>query len=406
MKIFELLKSDDPRYKGHLWFFLSSYFFVLFNYPLVRSSATSLFFEEFGAKSAPVAWLIAVFVLSLSIFIFNRFQRRHSVQKVFLLASVTSSLLFGLSTLGHFLQYRYFSAIAFIWKEIYIVLQIHLLLAYANNYFKQEDFKFMVGPVGAVGSIGGVCGGLLTTFISENWGTDYVAWCSLIFVFLPACLFIFTPNLERKADAPNKISPLESLKEKDIKNYVFHIALLVILSQFIINIIDFKFNLSFESSIPVSSDRTAFLGSVYTWTHLLTFILQFVCLPMLLPRISEKSLHLYIPISYLVCSLGLFLVSGNFLLPIAAFYIYIKAADYSLFSGGKELLYQPLKAEQKYGAKYLTDMLVYRVSKALIAVVLIYLQSSYILNIMTISFLLIWLVIVFKIFGIHRRLFN
>jgi AAA family ATP:ADP antiporter len=117
-------------------------------------------------------------------------------------------------------------------------------------------------------------------------------------------------------------------------------------------------------------------------------------------------LHLSIPISYLILSLGLFFAGGNILVMTTGFYVYLKASDYSLFSGGKELLYQPLLPEQKYGAKYLTDMLVYRASKAMIAAVLIYLQSSSILNMMMVGFLLLWLVLVIRIFGIHRRLFN
>ncbi len=406
MKILELLRSDDPRYKGRLWFFLSAYFFVLFNYPLVRAASITMFFEAFGAKSSPVAWLWTVLFLTISILILNKFQSRHSVQKVFLWASVLSTLFFSLSVLGFAFKLRYLSAISFIWKEIYIVLQVHLLLAYANNYFRKEEFKLIVGPVGAVGSIGGIFGGLLTSYISKGWGTEVVAWFSLAFVLAPAILFMYTPNLRTNEEQKKNVSPLASLKGNEIKSYVFHIALIVVLSQFIINIADFKFNMAFEEAITLSSERTAYLGSIYTWTNFLTFILQFVFLPFLLPRISEKSLHLFIPISYLVCTLGLLFSGLGLLLPIAAFYTYLKASDYSLFSGGKELLYQPLEPEQKYGAKYLTDMLVYRVSKALIAAVLIYLQTSFILNMMMIAFLLVWLILVLKIFGIHRRLFN
>jgi AAA family ATP:ADP antiporter len=99
-----------------------------------------MFFEEFGAKSSPFAWLITIVVLSAAIFIFNRFQARHSVQKVFLWVSLLSTGIFAASTLGFQLHTRYASYFSFVWKEISIVLQVHLLLAYANNYFKKEDF--------------------------------------------------------------------------------------------------------------------------------------------------------------------------------------------------------------------------------------------------------------------------
>jgi AAA family ATP:ADP antiporter len=406
MKILDVLKSYDSKSRGHLWFFFTAYFFSLFNYPLVRAASTTMFFEAFGAKSTPVAWLWTVLVLTFSILVFNKIQAKLSVQKVLLWVSILSAVFFAISTFGFQSGFKEYAYISFIWKEICIVLQIHLLLAYANNYFKKEDFKSVIGWIGAVGSLGGVLGGLATTFISKNWGTLPVSWFSLFFVLLPALLFLYTPVLRKSEDGSKPLSPLATLNTKEVRTYVFYIGLIVMLSQFVINIADFKFNLSFEQSIALSSERTAYLGSVYTWTNLLGFIFQVICLPFLLPRISEKSLHLFIPGIYLVFALGMILAGGNIFILTAGFYIYLKASDYSLFSGGKELLYQPLKPEQKYGAKYLTDMLVYRCSKAMIAAVLIYLQSSFILNMMMVGFLILWLILVIRIFGIHRRLHN
>lgn len=379
-----------------------AYFLVLFNYSLIRASTTSLFFEAFGAKSTPAAWAWAVAFLTISIFLCNRLQKFKSVQTVFLVASLVSGAIFlggSLSEGNKLLAYG-----SFVWKEIYIVIQIHLLLGYANNYFKREDFKVLVGPIGAIGSLGGVLGGLLTTYLSSNGGTQSVMNIGIVFVVVPVLFFHFTSKLNT-ATKEHK-SPVASLDTADLKKYVFYICCMVGLAQFIINIADFKFNLAFEAAVPTKDLRTAYLGNVYTWTNALTFAFQFLILPLVLLRVTEKKLHLFIPLSYLVCVVALIMGSQIGLLPIAMLYIYFKAADYSFFSAGKEILYQPLKGDQKYGAKYLTDMLVYRSAKALIAVLLIYLQSPLILDIMMVGFLLIWLVIVVKLFGLHRKLFS
>lgn len=405
MKIFEFLKSRDPQYKRSIWFFLGAYFFVLFNYPLVRATTTTMFFEKYGAKSSPLAWLWTVLFLTASILILNKLQSKFRVQKVFLWVSTFSALLFGASVFGFVYNVRELTFLSFIWKEIYIVLQVHLLLAYLNILVKKEDFKSLIGPVGAAGSIGGVFGGLLTSYISSTFGAINVAWLSLAFVFMPSVFFLFTQSVRKETEKEKAPSPLSSLSDRKIQRYVALVASLVMLSQFIINIADFQFNLSFEASIGDTTARTSYLGWVYTWTNLLTFIIQFICLPFILPRVSEKSLHLFLPISYLASLIGLVFATGNLFIPVAIFYIYLKASDYSIFSAGKELLYQPLTPNQKYGAKYLTDMFVYRVSKALIAAVLIYLQTPFILNMMMISCLVLWLIIVVRIFGIHRRLF-
>ena len=398
MKIVELLKKSDPAYRKHLWIFLVAYFLVLFNYPLIRASSITLFFEAFGAKSSPAALFWSVAFLSVSIYTCNKLQAKFSVQKVFLWASIFSVATFLIS--GIF-KVAY---VAFIWKEIYIVIQVHLLLAYANNFFKKEDFKVLVGPVGAAGSLGGILGGLLTSAISQHSGTLNVLWVGLLFVFVPALFFLMTPSTRPANETTPKTSPLASLNDPLVRKYVFYIASVVALTQFMINILDFKFNLAFEAAISDSSARTSYLGGIYTWTNFATFLMQVFLLPYILPRVSDRNYHLFIPTSFLVCVTILMSGFGAGLMSVAVIYIYVKAADYSLFSSGKEILYQPLHPEQKYGAKYLTDMLVYRTSKALVAAVLIYLQSSTILNVLMIVLLLFWMIMIIKLFTIHRKL--
>lgn len=395
MKFAELWNKSDAAFRKNLLVFLAAYFLVLFNYPLIRASATALFFDAYGAKSSPVAMFISVFFLALSIMVCNRIQAGSIVQKVFLYVSIFSCVAFGL---GSFASVY----IPFVWKEIYIVLQVHLLLAYANTYFTKDEFKLLLGPVGAAGSLGGILGGVLTSYIAD---TTLVMWTGIFFTFMPAFFFFFTRPVVGKKEE-KKASPLSSLNTPQIRKYVFYVAAIVLLTQFVINIADFMFHLEFEKSISSSQDRTSYLGQMYSLTNLLTLVFQMVLLPVILPRVSERNFHLFIPISYVI-SIALMLGgSGIGLLPIAALFTYLKAADYSLFSSGKEILYQPLSTDQKYGAKYLTDMLVYRAGKALVALVLIYLQSSTILNMLMFIFLGVWIFLIIKLFKLHRQLFS
>jgi AAA family ATP:ADP antiporter len=404
MRFISLLKSSDRDFKKNLILFFLAYFLVIFNYPLIRASTTSLFFEAYGAKSTPGAWAWAITFLSLTIFLCNKLQKKQSVQQVFTIASILSAIIFMAGSLSVFQSNKLFAYFSFIWKEICIVLQVHLMLGYANNYFDKKDFKVLIGPVGAIGSVGGVLGGLLTTYLSSNGGTLLVLQVGVAFVLLPIIFFLLTTKITSVSDIQK--SPVASLDTPDLKKYVFYICCMVGLAQFIINIADFKFNLAFEAAVPTSDLRTAYLGNIYTWINGLTFIFQFLLLPFILLRVSEKNLHLFIPLSFSVCLVALMLGPQIGLIPIAALYIYFKAADYSFFSAGKEILYQPLQGPQKYGAKYLTDMLVYRSAKAVIAVLLIYLQSPSILDIMMLAFLGFWLVVVVKLFGLHRKLFR
>jgi ATP:ADP antiporter, AAA family len=403
MNFLSLLKDSDRDFKKNLSFFFISYFLVIFNYPLIRASTTSLFFEAYGAKSTPAAWAWAVVFLCIGIFLCNRLQKKQSVQVVFTVASVLSAVIFLAGSLSYFQGNKVFAYFSFIWKEICIVIQVHLLLGYANNYINKINFRILIGPVGAIGSLGGILGGLLTTYLSKNGGTLLVLQVGVAFVVLPLIFFLLTQKIN--TSSAEQKSPVASLDTPDLKKYVFYICAMVALAQFIINIADFKFNLAFEAAVLTADLRTAYLGNIYALTNGLTFIFQFLILPLVLLRVSERNLHLFIPLSFLICLVALLIAPQLGLIPVAALYIYFKAADYSFFSAGKEILYQPLQGAQKYGAKYLTDMLVYRSSKALIAVILIYLQSSSILDMMMLGFLCIWLVVVMKLFALHRKLF-
>jgi len=398
-----LFRNSSPEFKKNISLYFIAYFVVLFNYALIRASSTTLFFEAFGAKSSPGAWLWGVGFLSLTVYACNRFQVKHSVQKVFLWASLFSTIIFLIGAIGFSSGISQLAYLPFVWKEIYIVLQVHLLLGYANVFFDKDMFKVLVGPIGAVGSIGSVLGGMFTSALSTIWGTSVVMWVGMILIFAPSILFLFTTRVHREVEERGK-SPLSSLTP-EIRKYVGLVALMVALSQFIINIADFNFNVEFERAVTGSDLRTSYLGHIYTVTNILTLVLQFIVLPFLLPRESLKRLHLFIPLSYLSGVLLLIGLGLHSAIPVASFFIFLKASDYSLFSAGKELIYQPLTSVQKYGAKYLTDMLVYRFAKALIALVLIYLQSSSILNGMMICFLCLWLAVVVKLFKLHRQLF-
>jgi AAA family ATP:ADP antiporter len=382
----------------------TGYFFVLFNYPLVRASSTTFFVEAYGAKASPQGWLVAVFLLIIAVTLTNALQARQGFQRTFSIVSCASVALFTASYWAYQQGIREGAFVLFAWKEVYIVLQVHLFLAYTNAWLSRDDFKRWIGPIGAMGSLGGVLGGMLTTWWARDFGTGMTLLLGQLFVFLPAAIGLFLVRVETQVTPESPTTPLSSLNTVAIRRYVACIAGLVALSQIVINIADFQFSLAFEAAISSASERTAYLGHLYTAQNALTLVLQLAVLPVLLRVISERTLHLFIPLSYLIClAFGL---SGSMLTATAILFTYLKASDYSLFSAGKELLYQSLAPLQKYGAKYLTDMFVYRTAKAGIAAVLIYFQSpEMLLGMMTLA-LLAWPVLVWVTFSQYRRIFS
>jgi len=396
-----------PFSKRNLILVCVSYFLVLFNYSIVRAACTTLFINTYGAKSSPIGWLLAIAVLMIAVSISNRLQALWGFHRTFMAVSAFSAVLFLGAQLALDAGIREGALTLFAWKEVYIVLQVHLLLAYANSWMGKQDFLKWVGPIGAMGGLGGTLGGILTKYLAQNFGTYPTLWVGLGFVLAPALTAIVLDKIPGSTAVEKKgESPLSSLDSRALKQYVWSIAIITALSQFVINIADFRFSIIFEETIADSAARTAYLGDVYTITNGLTLVLQLLLLPLGLKFVSERTLHLFIPISYMLCLvLGLGTGAGA-LLTVSSLYVFMKASDYSIFSSAKELLYHPMKPLQKYGAKYLTDMVVYRAAKASIAVVLLYFQSPLLLNGMMVSFMGIWMLMVILTFKQHRKLFS
>lgn len=399
--------NDCVRGNAKVLGLLGIFFFgVYLTYPITRSITESIFIHEAGAENLPKAWLISIFVLFTTVFLFNVASKKLSF-KGLLLGSLFFSVLgfFGLSA-----SYESGNVVGsyflFILKEVYIILFVHLGLAYFNQIVSTSEAKILYGPLGAIGSVGGILGGLLSVALVKHLGSILALQVGVGILILFSMSFLLLDN--KKADfqkEEKKAPPFKSLGE--VKGYVLCIALVVMLSQFCINLAQFDFSKLFEITFKGDLNKQShFLGYLYSCLGGLTFFIQLVVMPFVLQRFKLRSIHYFIPVLFLGVSIIVALFGSQSLYLVAAGFLIFKAVDYSLFSSVKEILYFALNDAQKAGAKYVTDMIVYRASKAGIAVFLIYFQNIYIIKILLVCFLLLWLGNVYNIFRISTKKMN
>ncbi len=382
-----------------------TYFFVLFSYPFVRSASSALFYEHYTSADYSFASFIGVIALMFIIFINNKLQSKIGVQKVYIFTGLFTILIL----LGSFLAYKVgiheMAYAIFAAKEAYIVLLVHSCLAFANAFYSLDEFKRFIGPIGAMGSLGGIAGGQLTSVLAKKFGTDTVFFASLIFILITVILFYQTRKKEVKGLEPSKsITPLKAVR--GVKKYVLLIASVVAVSQFVIYIADLQFNIIFEKVVTVKDERTAYLGEFYSYVNLFSLFMQFFVLPFMMVRISNKTIFLFIPFLYLFVILGGLGLGASSLFIIGSIFIVFKGTDYSLFAASKDVMYHPLLSLQKFGAKFITDMFVYRASKALIAFVFaqfLNLEMQF-LSGLQFFFLTLWILLVFMLFKEQKKL--
>tara|TARA_B100001971_G_scaffold129103_1_gene118996 strand:- start:33382 stop:34593 length:1212 start_codon:yes stop_codon:yes gene_type:complete len=384
-----------------------TYFLVLFSYPMVRSSVGALFYDHYSSKDYPFATFIAIIALIFIIQLSNAIQEIVGVRKLFAGICMLSSLLMLATHLALTPATKFLAYILFATKEIYIVLLIHLLLAFANNYYSLNEIKKLYGPLGAAGSIGGIVGGILTSSIATKYGTNVVLYVSLFSImacFLPFLLVDKAAQTEQAKsehhaeDNEGDTKPIQSIK--GVTKYVLLIASIVAVTQWVIYIADLQFNIIFEKVVTEKNARTAYLGKIYTYINIATLFIQFVVLPLLLTRVKIKRIFYFIPVFYILLVFGGLGLGSGLLYVVAGVFISMKAVDYSLASVVKEVMYHPLSRLQKYGAKYITDMFVYRSSKAIIALVFSVwtVQNMLYLNLIQAVLVIIWLVCVYQLF--------
>ncbi|MCT4643135.1 MAG: MFS transporter [Bacteriovoracaceae bacterium] len=394
------LRNLDPKTKKISKYVFLTYFLALFSYPLVRSAVGAFFYEAYTASSYSLATFISITFLGVTIWAANKLQKRFSVQKLYLIIAVFSA--FGLY-IAYLLQVGGIKESAFLLfaiKESYIVLLIHLCLGFTNNNFNLEEVKKLFGPLGAMGSIGGILGGMLTSYVAKGFGTYYVFILSLFFIVLTGVIFYQTKNIDQKEKAEDKQSPLKAIK--DVKVFVFFICAIVALTQWIIFIADLQFNYTFTELVTDKNERTSYLGNVYSYINAVSLAFQFIAIPFMMSRFKNKTIFMAIPFFYLGLT---FLSLGSFtvILPIIIF-VLMKASDYSIFAYSKEVMYHGLTGPQKYGTKYITDMFSYRMAKALIAFVMsvFTLKSVFVFFSLQSIMILLWIFCAYKLLKLNK----
>lgn len=397
----EYWKKSSASHRKNMLLLASVFFLILFSYPMIRSTTTSIFLQKFGAKNSPLVWFYSILGLSLVVTFFNKFQATLRIQNLYQMASLVTVVFFVGAYYFKFYDLGFFPYLLYVWKEIYIVILIHITFGYVNAILAYKEAKLFFGPLGAIGSLGGVLGGALTTGLTYIADTPIIMLLGALAVFISGILFHMTDsegNLSQKNEEfqHEKRTPVGSIA--GVERYVFLIIAAVALSQFVINLANFKFNLLFETMVADKNDKTRYLGILYGSINAVSLLVQLFVITPALSAFNLRSMHFFIPLFYSGLALFCFYLGAGFLFPVSLAFVFYKGFDYSMFSSIKELLYFPLSRFQKYGAKYLTDMIAYRAAKGVISILLLYWQSRIFVDSALWMSLILWILVVHMLF--------
>jgi len=171
----------------------------------------------------------------------------------------------------------------------------------------------------------------------------------------------------------NKSSSLrDSFKLIANSKLLLAILCMVTFMQVTATITDFQFNSYLEKLYPEKDLRTQYFGRLLSFGNLLTMSFQFIGIYVFIRFLGKFKTHLMVPA--VLCLNGLAFALYPVFGVISYAFLTIKCFDFSLFNVIKEMLYIPLKTEEKFRAKALIDVFMYRGAKVFASFFVLFLQ--------------------------------
>lgn len=381
-------------------------FFINGEYAIIRPVSNAVFLTSYGSAALPYAWMAGLPLNFLVVALYNKYLPKLGCFRMF--AVITVSVM-TVSALGGLWMHRisWLPFVYYLWKEVYIMLMFQQLWSVINSVIPFGKARYLYGMFFGVGALGATCFSILPGFFAVRLGSE-----SLLFATLPIYLALgFSYYFALKHTSVGVGMKLDEEKQKTSLNAFLHglrligaskyltfILLIVILMQISSTLIDFQFNTILEKTIEQKDLRTQYTGRILGIVHMATICLQLFGSFLLVQFLGLRSSHFLIPV--LLCSNAIAFQIFPLFGVISFAYISVKSCDFSVFGIIKEMLYIPLKSDEKFRAKAVIDVFAYRSSKALASFLILGLQTMLgvaflpVLNVCSIVLFVVWIGIV------------
>jgi AAA family ATP:ADP antiporter len=381
-------------------------FLICADYATIRPVSNALFLTSYGTDFFPYAWLATIPLNFLLIAWYNKYLPRWGCHKTFLvtIGLIISGNLFSALFMKHF---SWLPFVFYIWKDVYIMLSFQQLWSVIHSNVAFSKAKYLYGIFYGIGAFGAVGGSALSGFLAVALGSETLLFFTVPFYLLVALFYTyalkFTQNgmqIEERKEKSSIAAFVHGFKLIRSSHLLIFILCIVVCMQLSSTLIDYQFNHFLENHIADKDWRTQYTGRILGIVHAITMALQFVGSFLFIHFLGVKRSHFLIPLALSLNALA-FLAFPTFAL-ITVCYMSVKCFDFSLFSIVKEMMYIPLKSDEKFRAKAFIDVFAYRSSKAIAAFLILGLhmllraELQQILTILGLCIFIFWCLLVKK----------
>jgi AAA family ATP:ADP antiporter len=383
LSIIQRIKNEYRSYssaeKLFIFLVMLSSFAITGEASITRATANSVFLSAYTVKYFPIAWLASVPLNFLIVAFYNRFLPHLGCARMMLLSILVAIGINGFCAF-YLTTFSWLPFLLYLWKDIFIILMFQQLWSVIHATINIDRAKYLYGILFGMGGIGSVIGSLFPGFLAVSMGSERLLLTTLPFYILVVLAYSLALRIREKIPSRQNISTMSKdstdflggMKLIRHSKFLIFILIIVLGMQVSSTVLDYQFNAVLEKVFSVQDLRTQFLGRFFGLVNGINVFLQFIGSFVLIRLVGLHTSHLLIPIYLGLNALG-FLAFPSFYMMCLSFGS-IKAIDYSIFGILKEMLYIPLKVDEKFKAKAIIDVFAYRTSKAVASLIVLLLQ--------------------------------
>jgi len=257
----------------------------------------------------------------------------------------------------------------FVWVSVFNLFAVAVFWSFMADLFTSEQGKRLFGFIGAGGTAGALLGPIITIWLSVPLGPVNLMIAAVIFLELAVfCVYRLERNvvMREQAQAPTENiggSAFAAIPELVRSPYMLGIGAWVALLSYAATIIYFEQAHIVSEAVKSAGLQTRIFASIDLAVSLLTLVTQLFITGQVLKRVGTGVAAAALPIVYIVGFAVLAVMPT--LIVVVTVQVVQRWMNFAIANPARQLFFTVVTREEKYKAKNLVDVVVYRGSDAL-----------------------------------------
>ncbi len=267
-------------------------------------------------------------------------------------------------------QDRWIAAAFYVWVSTFNMLIISVFWTFMADLFSRTQAKRLFGFISAGGTLGGIIGPAIATFLAKSLGNNNLLLISASGFAVTALLVhllarekqtLMATGLETQRTSLEhrlKGSPFDGFRLLLQSKYLCLLALFLLLMTWISTIVYFQLGELITKAFSSREARTQVYGMIDLAVNSIALFIQLFGTGRLIERFGVKLGLLLNPIVMVIAFLAI--AFSPVLLILAGIQIVRRVAEYAVAKPTREMLFTVVDQESKYKAKNVIDTVIYR----------------------------------------------